>query len=152
MRRSQFSLRVLMLGIACVAAALVMYRLLRTHNLPTELLASAIARFNSQAQESEVGALEPTLTEKEVIAAIQAQLPNLTGRPQVQQICQRIIDTGRLPTGASFIFFDGWERTNVPKQIVWWINLNLKTGNNHFYDLRIRENMQPAFAQTKGSN
>ena len=141
-----------MISIAVIAAVLLMIRLISRTEPPTKSLASEIARFNSQAQENEVGSLEPLLTEKEVLTAIQSQLPNLIGRPQVKQIYQRIFDTGLLPADASLHFIAAWKRNNVPKQIVWWINLEIKTGTNRGYGLRIRENMQPAFAQTKVSN
>jgi hypothetical protein len=131
--------------------AFCLVRLLHKNNAPTEPLSFAVSRFNIDARDSKAGALEPPLTENEVTSAIRTQLPNLVSKPAVHAIYQNILDTGRLPPASTLTYFDSWERTNVPKQMVWWINLNVEIEKDHFYGLRIRQNMNPVIAQAPPS-
>jgi hypothetical protein len=156
MKRPQFSLRLLLMAVACIAVALGILRLLRTKDAPTVSLSSEIARFNVEAHDNKVGVLEPQLTEAEVLSAIQAELTNLNshlnGQPSIKMIYEKILATRQLPAGSSLMFMDSWERLNVPKQYVWWINLNVETEKGHGYGLRIRQTINPVYGQNQSSS
>lgn len=112
-------------------------------------LIDAIANFNARAQSSSVGKYEPPLTENEVIAAIQAQLPTLEASPRVKSIYQKIANTRRLPRGGTFNDIPAYQPRSGPQQIVWWINLEVMTGKNTGYGLRIRNTDDPVAAKNQ---
>jgi hypothetical protein len=110
-------------------------------------LSQAVDLFNIQANQNEVGVLEPPLTEDEVVAAIQVQLPTLNAWPHVTPIFEQIATTRQLPADARLYFFAAWEPKNSPRKIVWWINLDVVTRKGSGFALRIRENNSPAYGQ-----
>jgi len=145
-RHVRFSMRTLLLMVLVLAALLwcVPEAFERYRSVP---IADAIVIFNTRAQNSSVGRYEPPLTEREVIAAIMAQLPALKASSQVNSIYQKIASTRRLPEGAGFYEIPGFQPRNGPQQVVWWINLDVSTGKNSGYGLRIRETNDPVAAR-----
>jgi hypothetical protein len=115
-------------------------------SVTTLSLDSVVARFNESASNDPVGRLEPPLTSDEVVAAIRQQLPTLRASPQVIKILRRIEQSRTLPTDATFHADSGYTTRAKGTQIVWWINLDLVTGKNAGYGLRVRENNSPRAA------
>jgi len=115
----------------------------------TTRLQDAVNSFNAAATADPVGRLEPKLTVCEVLASIQRQLPMLAdhGEP-VASIYARIMKTKRLPAASSIYSNNGYARRVGPTKTVWWINLDVVTGPNAGFALRIRENDSPAAAST----
>ncbi|HEX2475192.1 MAG TPA: hypothetical protein VHK01_10615 [Lacipirellulaceae bacterium] len=111
--------------------------------VPTIPLADAVRAFNTRYAEDPVGKYEPPVTEAEVIAAIRAQLPTLQASQQVIAAYSNIARIRRIPQDASLHAITGWELKDGTEFTVWWINLDVTTGKNSGYGLRIRENNAP---------
>ena len=114
--------------------------------IPTIPLAYAVARFNQDAASNRVGALEPPLTEAEVISSIRNQLSEIPGplgkgTIDIQAIFERIARTKRLPPDTSLYALSATE--SVPPQAVWWINLDVIVRDELHYKVRIRETNFP---------
>jgi hypothetical protein len=116
---------------------------------PTMPLADAVARFNSEFGQDEVGRFESPLTDIEVLTAIRSQLPNLPASDQVKSIFAKIVRTQLVPQDASIYAMRQFQARNRTEYTVWWINLDIKVGKNFGYGLRIRENNAPT-AKPKG--
>jgi hypothetical protein len=144
-RRMRFSMRALLLVVLVLAITLWagLEIVERYNSFP---LSDAIDNFNTSAQGNIVGKYEPPLTESEVITSIKSQLPTLESSEQVKSIYRRIVNTRRLPKGADFHAIPAFQPRNGPQQIVWWINLEVSTGKNTGYGLRIRETDDPVWA------
>src|SRR5687767_5474663 len=98
--RLRFNLRLLFLAIALIALLTWGAVTLREWYVSIPL-ADAVASFNANAAHDPVGRLEPPLTEDEIVAAVNAQLPTLADADsQVKAIYRRIARTGRLPRSA----------------------------------------------------
>jgi hypothetical protein len=111
--------------------------------VPTIPLADAVATFNARHKDDPVGQFEPPITEAEVITSIRTQLPNLLASKTVKSIYSDILRTSRIPHDASFHAISGWELRDGNRYTVWWINLDVRTGKDSGYGLRIRENNAP---------
>ena len=146
--RFQFSLRLLLIAVAGSAAVFWLIRRLNVSHIPTVTLAQAINQFNLNARDNSVGALEPPLTEDEVLAPIQSQSSTTLARyPDVKPIFEEILRTKQIPADTRIYFIDGWQRAkNGPDQTVWWINLDVVTNRESKcgFALRVRENDAPA--------
>ena len=98
--------------------------------------------FNRKAAEDAIGKSEPKLTEDEVVAAIRAWI--IRKKEDVDDdtvaIYKKIAETRTLPKGAELVFTTGWVTDELNFK-VWWINLEIATGENRGYGLRIRERM-----------
>jgi len=142
--RWQFGLRFLFLAIAVVALLIWGTRKFRDwyYSIP---LADAVASFNARAKEDSVGRLEPPLTEDEVIAAIQSQLPTLDASKQVKTIYREIARTRRIPRRGTLEAMPGFG-SGPAQKCVWWINLDVMTSKNAGYGLRIRATNDPVAA------
>lgn len=106
--------------------------------VPTFLLADEVAAFNSRAMGDPVGQYEPRITDAEIVAVIQAQLPNLLASKEVKTIYSDIVRTRRIPQGSHLHSMPGWTLATGQHYTVWWINLSVPG-----YGLRIRENNRP---------
>jgi hypothetical protein len=111
-------------------------------------LDDVVAQFNTDAANDPVGQLEPPLTADEVVGAIRRQLPNLNASPQVVEMLRRIAQTRTLPVDAK-VHADSGYTIRGTTSVVWWINLDLVTGPNTGYGLRIRENNSPRAARVE---
>jgi len=111
------------------------------HTVP---LADEVVFFNVRSSDNSVGKNEPPITEAEIVASIRAQLPNLSANSEIKAIYANIVRTKRLPYDASLNAIPGWVVKDGTSYTVWWINLDVRTGGNSGYGLRIRENNQPA--------
>jgi hypothetical protein len=135
-RRLQFGLRFLFFSVAAVA--LLVWGARRFYDWYTSVpLADAVATFNAEAQADPVGQLEPPLTEHEVVAAIQSQLPTLDASRKVKSIYREIIRTRRVPHRGSLEAMPGFG-SGPTQKMVWWINLDVMTSERTGYGLRIR--------------
>lgn len=103
-------------------------------------LSQEVASFNARAATDSIGEHEPPISEAEIVKTIEAKLPTLNAGHKVESIYARIIRTRRLPRGAQLDYVPGYSPANGRKYSVWWVNLNVPTGKNRGYALRIREN------------
>ena len=103
----QFGLRGLSVSIVVVALMIWGGQAIvdRYYSIP---LSTETASFNARAATDPIGALEPLLTEDEVIRSIESQLPTLEATEQVKSIYRRIIRTHRLPEGAALHATSGY--------------------------------------------
>lgn len=153
--RLRFGLRLLFSAIAMIA--LLTWGTLKLHDWYTSVpMGDAVATFNARAADDPVGKREPLLTEDEIFASIESQLPSLDASEQVRAIYARIARTKRLPPGAALNSIPGFSPASGEHRTVWWINLEVMTGKNSGYGLRIRETNNPAAAsssvQTKSAS
>jgi hypothetical protein len=112
--------------------------------MPHIPLADAVAAFNIRSESSPVGQHEPRITEAEIIAAIQAQLPILSASDEVKSLYAEVVRTRSLPYDAQLRFMDGWTLASGDHYTVWWINLDVQAESNAGFGLRIRENNAPS--------
>lgn len=110
---------------------------------PTIPLADAVASFNSEYAQDEVGRFEPPLTDAEVLTAIRTQLPGLQASDQIRSTFATIVRTQLVPQDARFHAMRQFQSRSRTDYTVWWINLDVKAGANLGYGLRIRENNAP---------
>src|SRR5438105_3025303 len=86
-------------------------------------LAEAVASFNRQAAEDELGRDQPALTEDETVAAILSY--GLRGVERVSDdllpAFRRIAETRRLPANASFEKMSQWQPGGRYSYDVWWV-------------------------------
>lgn len=143
--RVRFGIRTLILIIAVAAVLIVAGRSLY-HRYTTIPLSQSVAAFNATASEHPVGRHEPPLTEEEIVKAIEAQLPTLDASDKVKSIYSRIAKSRRLPLDADLDPIPGYSPSSGERYTVWWINLNVMTGPNSGYGLRIRETDNPVAA------
>jgi len=150
-RGVRFNLRSVLALFALLALLLVCGKWLYEwyYATPTVPLADFVATFNAAYAHDDVGQFEPALTEAEVLTAIRVQLANLQASDQVKSIYARILRTQRVPQNASLDAMTRYSHSNASHFTVWWINLEVKTGANRGYGLRIRENNSPV-AKPKG--
>jgi hypothetical protein len=136
-KRPQFSLRVVFLLVTILALLLWLVPIAYDSwtAVPTRALEDAVDQFNIDASLDDIGALEPPLTVKEVLAAIRADLPT----PNARTVFTRIVKTQQIPTTASLNFTTGYDSGSGSPHKVWWINLNVMTGKNTGYTLRVRD-------------
>lgn len=116
--------------------------------IPTIPLSQEVASFNTMATSVPVGKHEPRITEEEIIAAINSQLPTLPASSQVKATYAEIARTRRLPHDPAkprrgLDSMSGWTLKDGTHYTVWWINLNVEG-----FGLRIRENNQPVAKPT----
>jgi hypothetical protein len=144
-RAFRFSVKSLLLAVALFAFVLVAGLFIHKWSvaLPTIPLADAVTDFNTRHADDPVGKNEPALTEAEVVASITSQLPNLSASMQVKEIYSNIVRTRKIPRDASLHAMPGWELGDGTYYTVWWINLDVTTGRNSGYGLRIREDNAP---------
>jgi hypothetical protein len=148
MIRPQFSVRMLLTFIVVIAAMLWVLRIGRPRPVPLVSLEYAVREVNVKARDSEVGALEPQLTEGEVIATIRANLSNFNSRPEVKEIFQKIADSHALPEGSRLYSLEEWEPPKDQTKYVWWVNLTVTTEPGHGANIRIRNTMDPVYGRT----
>jgi hypothetical protein len=150
-RRFQFGMRTMLL-LVLASALLLWFGRVAYQRYNSIALRDAISAFNVRVQNNSVGKHEPPLTESEVIAAINEQLPTLDATAHVRSIYRRIAATGRLPLDAELDEIPGYQPRNGPSRDVWWINLNVMTGPTSGYGLRIRETNDPKVASALTSD
>jgi len=139
--RLRFRLRTLIPTVAVVAFMIVSGRNLYDWYSSTPL-ADTVASFNAQTRHDSVGKHEPAITEEEIVAAVDSQLPKLDATDQVKKIYARIARSRRLPRDAHWDSTTGY-RSGGQRYTVWWINLNVMAGPKSGYGLRIRETDNP---------
>jgi hypothetical protein len=131
-RRFRFSLRTLFVAVTVVA--LILYggsALLNWYfSFP---LADEVSRYNASTADTASGDKQP-LTEDEVIAAIESQLPTLEAPERDKRIYRDIIRTRRLPRGGSLQGFVVHQADPY-----WAINLEVLMDEKSGFGLRIRE-------------
>jgi hypothetical protein len=144
-RRFRFGLKVLLLAVFVFAILLTAGMSLYNwyYTVPTVPLADAVGAFNSRYAGDAVGKYEPLLTEAEILAAIRAQLRTLPASKQVVAAYSTIARTRRIPQDASLHAIPRFQLKDGTEFTVWWINLDVTTGKNSGYALRIRENNAP---------
>ena len=144
--RIRYRLRTLIAAMAFVAFVLVVSRNLYDWYTSTPLEA-AVSAFNTRAGLDPIGKHEPPLSGDEVVAAIQRRVPTLGAGPRVKAIYSRIARTRRLPRGASLssntTYATGNGLGKTEQFTVWWVNLDVMTGPQIGYSLRIRETDDP---------
>jgi hypothetical protein len=144
-RRFRFNLKSMLLAMVALAVLLTLGAKIYEwyYAGPTLPLADAVASFNAQYTNDPIGKFEPPLTETEIIASIRSQLPGLQASDQVKSVYAEIVRKKRVPQGASLNSMPGYDLGNGQSYTVWWINLDVPTGKNSGYGLRIRENNSP---------
>jgi hypothetical protein len=143
--RLRFGLRSLFAATAIVAVAV--WSALQIYDWYYSVpLADAVASFNNRAADDPVGKLEPKLTEDEIVASIQSQLPVLDANHRTKAIYRQIVRNKRLPRSATLDSMPGYSPTVGKQYTVWWINLSVVTDENAGFGLRIRETNNPAAA------
>lgn len=120
--------------------------------VPMIPLMDAVQAFNARAGEDPVGELQPPLTEDEIVASIQAQLPQLiaSGHDQIAATYSESARTKMVPRSARIDFMTEFQLANGQRFTVWWINLDIVAGSAR-YALRIRENNNPEAPAHKNS-
>ncbi|WP_428303691.1 hypothetical protein [Lacipirellula sp.] len=139
-RRSNTAYRIALCVAIMVAAAAALFYMPR-RPLPAVSLADAVVSFNASSKDSPVGQHEPRLTEAEILAAIQAQLPTLPD--SVNPLFADVLRTRSIPQGSTISGLDEWGSQEAGYSTVWWINFSLNTGEGSGYALRIRHNNDP---------
>jgi hypothetical protein len=144
MRRLQFSVKSLLLAVLVLSVLLSASKSLYEWwvTIPKVPLAQVVAAFNERRLEDPVGKLEPPITEAEVVSSINAQLATLNRSLQVQQIYADIAKNRLIDVNARLYGMSGFDGA-FGHRTVWWINLDIVTGKNSGYGLRIRENNDP---------
>ena len=105
-------------------------------------LSDAVKQFNAKAAKDPIGAKEPPLTEDEVVAAIRGWIRSETKvDDKTYATYIMIINSRKLPEGASLGFTTGWSGYHGYDFTVWWIDLNVKTGPRTGYTYRIRSRL-----------
>jgi len=144
-RRFRFGVKDLLLAVMVFAivltAGMSLYKWYFA--VPTIPLVDAVGAFNSRYADDPIGKYEPLLTEAEIIAAIRTKLPTLSASKQVIAAYSKIAVTGRIPQDASLHAIPRFQLKDGTEFTVWWINLDVTTGKNSGYALRIRENNSP---------
>lgn len=142
----RFRLRTLLVAVAVVAIALLVAFRLYDH-FTSVPLADAVAAFNAKSAADSVGKHEPPLTEDEIVAAIEAQLPNLDATDEVKSVYARIARKRRLPKDASLSSVSAYSSSygdGLGQRVtVWWIDLDIMIDASSGYTLRIRRTDQP---------
>jgi hypothetical protein len=113
-----------------------------TRSQPTPL-ATAVAGFNTKASTDPVGYPEPPLTEAEIVAVIQKELPTLQASDDVKRIFADIVRTRKLPPDAMLSAQAQWKLQNGTTYTVWWIQLDVVIGRS-YWALKTRQNNTPA--------
>ncbi len=129
----RFSVRTLLLAVGGIAL-LIWAGLLLHARFTSVPLPEAIATANARLHELELPL--PPLTEADVIASIESQLPKIPDR--AQGIYRRIARTQRLPANAAL---DGPTHTSKPGQ--WSVNLDVMYDAKKGYALRVYEGTEP---------
>jgi hypothetical protein len=144
-RRFRFGVRSLLYAVAALALLLTFGQRVYQwyYAIPRVLVAEAVAKFNARFAHDAVGKHEPQITESEIVAAIRSQIPSLPASDAVKAIFSEITNTGLLPHDASLDAMSGWTLKDGTNYTVWWINLDVKTGEGSGFSLRIRENNEP---------
>ena len=151
MKWPRFSLRLMFAAVAVVAIVCAVGKFFSSRSIPKVPLQLAVRHFNASAQLSPVGALEPPLTEAEIISAIQAKLPSLGQMPKEKAILEQILSTKSIPADANLRFYDNTFTTTNGIVIVWRIDLDvfvehIAAGIDKGYGLRIRTTPQPNYS------
>lgn len=110
--------------------------------VPRVPLADAVAAFNASNYDNPVGQHEPRMNEREIVAAVQSQLPTLPA--DIAPLFAEAVRTRSLPPDSRIYAIGSWSRKNGDHYTVWWINLDLNTAEKSGYARRIRENNDPA--------
>ena len=105
------------------------------HSVP---IAQVIDAFSSRMAGQPYHVIQPPLTEQQVVDSIEAQLPALKASPQVKGILSRIVRSGRLPHKSGFSF-TGRHSEDGAEEVVGWIDLDLMTGKDAGYTIKIRK-------------
>lgn len=102
-------------------------------------LAEGVERFNDRVKVLGIGQDEPPLTSDEVVAAVRGWIPERPAvAPEVLKQYRKIAGSGKLPPGSSISFTRGWIYGGYRFE-VWWIDLNIMTGEKTGYTFRIRD-------------
>jgi len=150
-RRFRFRVRAFLYIVALIALLLAFAPRIYEwyYAVPTIPLADLVASFNAQYGAEPVGKYEPPVTEAEIVAAIKQQLPSLPAAPRTAAIYSSIVQSKRAPQDARLYAMSGFQLKDGTEYTVWWINLDVVTGKNSGFGLRIRENNAPV-AKPKG--
>jgi hypothetical protein len=73
----------------------------------------------------------------------------LAGIRRARAIYSRIVQTRRVPQDARLYAMNGWVLKDGTHYTVWWVNIDVVTGKNAGFGLRIKENNAPV-AKPKG--
>lgn len=140
-RWRRFSLRSVFL--ALVAAAIFCWWIgERYFRQETIALADAVAAFNTAAAADPIGALQPPLTEREVLAAITKERSRLTD-PRDIAVFDAITASNRMPTTSKLRSINRFQDQTGAAKDVWWVNLQVTHADGFGYGLRVRENSSP---------
>lgn len=105
--------------------------------VPLEFL---VNKFNLETAENSLSTIEPKLTVDEVVASIYAW--QIKHRDDIDDatfaIYKEIAETRKLPKDATLVLMTRWQ-VDDREFDVWWINLEIKTGEKAGYGLRVRE-------------
>ena len=100
-------------------------------------LGQAVAAFNEQCSNSDLGIGQPPLTAGEVVAAIHAWDPSRLPEPQILDAYLKLADERSFPNNARFTYRNSW--TTVKHEIqVWCISLQLTFPDNRRHEYLIR--------------
>jgi hypothetical protein len=110
-------------------------------------LADAVAVFNRQAAEDEIGRDQPALTEDETVAAILSYRPHGDERVSDDLVptFRQIAETRSLPASASFEKMSKWQPGGRYSRDVWWVRIRIERPGGSSFAFPIRERMIRAY-------
>ncbi len=99
-----------------------------------------VNKFNLETAENPLSTIEPKLTADEVVASIYAwQVKHRDDMDDATiAIFEKIVETRKLPKDATLDLITRWQIEGREFD-VWWVNLEIKTGEKTGYALRVRE-------------
>ncbi len=111
-----------------------------TTNVVSTALADAVKAFNAEASMDRVGKDQSPLTEDEVVAALRGWIRDkVPASDEIYDAYQTIAETRKLPEGSRLTRTTRWSGYNGYHFTVWWVDLNIRTGENTGYTYRIRD-------------
>ncbi len=137
MKAFRFRLKILLVLIAFAAILLTTSRTVYVWYTSIQL-SDAVDAFNSKSSEWPKNTPWKPLTVEEIVTAIESQIPTLKAEESTITAYRTIARTLRIPRTAQL---SGFQAGN--NETHWAINLDIMTGPNSGYGLRIRESGQP---------
>jgi hypothetical protein len=147
-RRFRFSLRLLLAVLVLLAVGLTFGPKVNDwfYAVP---LSDVIDNFNIINTGDDLGTRQAPINEEEVIRALETEIPKLptdnTGS-KAKRIYQRIIRTRQLPLRSKFrvITITRVAKYATESRHVWYVDLNVITNDNTSYQVRVRQDDDPA--------
>jgi hypothetical protein len=137
-RRFQFRLYLLFATITVVAISLWAERRVAEW-WTTVPLASVIQTFNAGLEGDSSQAHRPVISETEVLASVQSQLPVIGRHADVKAVCNQIVRTRRLPRGAIISLVKSQGQTPAGYESLRFVSLDVMTRDNRHCSIPIRQ-------------